>query len=120
WYDLIEINNEKDSEPSDSEYDTAEEEPDIHFEKIKDPYINRIAEARKFNEDIYKKELVLKGGLKHETIEIIRKDRINTTIEKGYNEIIDQIEGEALQESGWSYVRAEEVFLEISVFRPLR
>ena len=33
-----------------SEYDTAEEEPDIHFEKIKDPYINRIAEAGKFNE----------------------------------------------------------------------
>src|SRR6185369_7926894 len=44
------IYNEKDSEPSDSEYDTAEEEPDIHFEKIKDPYINRIAEAGKFNE----------------------------------------------------------------------
>ncbi|CAJ0626785.1 3504_t:CDS:1 [Entrophospora sp. SA101] len=179
WYDLMEIDNEKDSEPSDSEYDTAEEEPDIHFEKIKDPYINRIAEARKFNEgevcdyyafvpkgyyaegeplaffesieekiaDIYKKELVLKGGLKvrivliaymkkitpssqepiyktfpfkHETIEIIREDRINATIEKGYNENIDQIEDEALQESGWSFVRAEEVFLEISAFRPLR
>ena len=44
------IDNEKDSEPSDSEYYTAEEEPDIHFEKIKDPYINRIAEAGKFNE----------------------------------------------------------------------
>ncbi|CAG8677147.1 3337_t:CDS:1, partial [Paraglomus brasilianum] len=38
---------------------------------------------------------------------------------KGYNEIIDQIEDEALQESGWSFVRAEEVFLEISAFRPL-
>ncbi|CAG8511869.1 7298_t:CDS:2 [Racocetra persica] len=117
WYDLMEIDNEKDSEPSDSEYDTAEKEPDIHFEKIKDLYINRIAEARKFNEgegeplafsksikekiaDIYKKELVLKSGLKHETIEIIREDRINTTIEKEYNEIIDQIEGEVLQESG--------------------
>ncbi|CAG8780414.1 3669_t:CDS:2, partial [Racocetra persica] len=152
WYDLMEIDNEKDSEPSDSEYDTAEEEPDIHFEKIKDPYINRIAEARKFNEgeicdyyafvlkgyyaegkplaffksieekiaDIYKKELVLKGGLKYETIEIIREDQINATIEKRYNEIIDQIEGEALQESGLSFVWAEEVFLEISVFRPLR
>ncbi|CAG8688586.1 4085_t:CDS:1, partial [Ambispora leptoticha] len=179
WYDLMEIDNEKDSEPSDSEYDTAKEEPDIHFEKIKDPYINRIAEARKFNEDkvcdyyafvpkgyyaegeplaffesikekiadIYKKELALKGGLKvrivlyaymkkikpetpeplyktfpfkHETIEIIREDRINVTIEKGYNEIIDQIEDEALQESGWSFVRAEEVFLEISAFRPLQ
>ncbi|CAG8791394.1 24517_t:CDS:2, partial [Racocetra persica] len=145
WYDLMEIDNEKDSEPSDSEYDTAEEEPDIHLEKIKDPYINRIAEARKFNEgkvcdyyafvpkgyyaegeplaffesieekiaDIYKKELVLKGGLKHETIEIIREDRINATIEKGYNKIIDQIEGK-------SFVRAEEVFLEISTFRPLQ
>ncbi|CAG8703179.1 17035_t:CDS:10, partial [Dentiscutata erythropus] len=118
WYDLMEIDNKKDSEPSDSEYDTAEEEPDIHFEKIKDPYINRIAEARKFNEgegeplaffesieekiaDIYKKELALKGELKHETIEIIREDRINATIEKGYNEIIDQIEDEALQESGY-------------------
>ncbi|CAG8681643.1 7520_t:CDS:1, partial [Paraglomus brasilianum] len=57
---------------------------------------------------------------KHETIEIIREDRINATIEKGYNEIIDQIEDEAIQESGWSFVRAEEVFLEISAFRPLR
>ncbi|CAG8458990.1 22448_t:CDS:10 [Cetraspora pellucida] len=47
-------NNEKDSKPSNSEYDTAEEEPDIHFKKIKNPYINRIAEARKFNEgEIY-------------------------------------------------------------------
>ena len=33
-----------------SEYDTAEEEPDIYFEKIKDPYINRKSEAEKFNE----------------------------------------------------------------------
>ncbi|CAG8663997.1 11518_t:CDS:2, partial [Paraglomus brasilianum] len=133
-------------------YDTAEEEPDIHFEKIKDPYINRIAEAGKFNEgevcdyyafvpkgyyaeneplgffesieekiaNVYKSELALKGGLKHETIEIIRENRINATIEKGYNEIVDQIEDEALQESGWTFVRAEEVFLEISAFRPLR
>ncbi|CAG8681327.1 19987_t:CDS:2, partial [Cetraspora pellucida] len=97
--------NKKNSEPSDSKYDTAKEEPDIHFEKIKDPYINRIAEARKFNEekiaDIYKKELALKGELKHETIEIIRKDRINATIEKEYNEIIDQIEDEILQKSGY-------------------
>ncbi|CAG8726938.1 15094_t:CDS:2 [Dentiscutata erythropus] len=175
----MEIDNEKNNEPSDSEYDTAEEEPDIHFEKIKDPYINRIAEARKFNEgevcdyyafvpkgyyaegeplaffesikekiaDIYKKELALKGGLKirfvlyayikkikletpeplyktfpfkHETIEIIREDQINATIEKGYNKIIDQIEDEALQKSGWSFVRAEEIFLEISIFRPLQ
>ncbi|CAG8843306.1 8631_t:CDS:2, partial [Racocetra persica] len=30
---------------------------------------------------------------KHKTIEIIREDRINTTIKKGYSEIIDQIEG---------------------------
>ncbi|CAG8656996.1 7535_t:CDS:2, partial [Dentiscutata heterogama] len=140
------------SEPSDSEYDTAKEEPNIHFEKIKDPYINRIAEARKFNKDkvcdyyafvpkgyyaegeplaffktieekiadIYKKELALKGELKYKTIEIIRKDRINATIEKGYNEIIDQIEDEALQESGWLFVQAKEVFLEISAFRPLQ
>ncbi|CAG8750038.1 14651_t:CDS:2, partial [Dentiscutata erythropus] len=188
WYDLIEIDNEKDSKPSDdvehlssasSEYDTAEEDPDVYFEKINDPYINRITETEKFNEsevcdyyafvpkeyyaegeplaffesieekieNIYKKELTLKGGLKvrivlyaymkkiepetqepkyktfpfkHETIEIIREDRINATIEKGYNEIIDQIEDEAIQESGWSFVRAEEVFLEISAFRPLR
>ncbi|CAG8816744.1 3399_t:CDS:2, partial [Cetraspora pellucida] len=148
WYDLMEIDNEKDSKPSDSEYDTAEEEPDIHFEKIKDLYINRIAEARKFNEgevcdyyafvpkgyyaegeplaffesieekiaDIYKKELALKDGLKVRIVE----DRINATIEKGYNEIINQIEDEALQESGWSFVQAEEVFLEISAFRPLQ
>ncbi|CAG8510369.1 7582_t:CDS:2, partial [Paraglomus brasilianum] len=59
WYDLMEIDNEKDSEPSDdvehrssasSEYDTAEEEPDIYFERIKDPYINRKSEAEIFNE----------------------------------------------------------------------
>ncbi|CAG8844824.1 33705_t:CDS:2, partial [Racocetra persica] len=36
----------------------------------------------------------------HETIEIIREDRINATIEK-------------------SFVRAEEVILDISAFRPL-
>ena len=114
----------------------AEGEPLAFFESIEEKIIN-----------VYKRELSLKGGLKvrivliaymkkikpetpdpiynsfpfkHETIEIIREDRINTTIEKGYNEIIDQIEGEALQESGWSFVRAEEVFLEISAFRPLR
>ncbi|CAG8657824.1 9704_t:CDS:2, partial [Gigaspora rosea] len=141
----------EDSEPNDSEYDTADEDPDVYFEKIKDPYINRISEAEKFNEgevcdyyafvpkgyyteneplgffesieekiaNVYKRELALKGGLKHETIEIIREDRINATIEKGYNEIIDQIEDEAIQESGWSFVRAEEVILEISAFRPL-
>ena len=167
------------SKPSDSEYDTADEDLDVYFEKIKDPYINRKSEAEKFNEgevcdyyafvpreyhaeseplaffesveekiaDVYKRELALKGGLKvrivliakmkkiepetqepkyktfpfkHETIKIIREDRINATIEKGYNEIIDQIEDEAIQESGWSFVRAEEVFLEISAFRPLR
>ncbi|CAG8637766.1 6932_t:CDS:1, partial [Diversispora eburnea] len=178
WYDLIETDDE-DSEPSDSEYDTADEDPNIYFEKIKNPYINRISETEKFNEgevcdyyafvpkgyyaeneplgffesieekitNVYKRELGLKGGLKvrivlyanmkkikpetpepiyktfpfkHETIEIIREDRINATIEKGYNEIIDQIEDEALQESGWAFVRAEEVFLEISTFRPLR
>ncbi|CAG8718520.1 4264_t:CDS:2, partial [Dentiscutata erythropus] len=155
--------NKKDSEPSDSEYDTAEEEPDIHFKKIIDPYINRITKAEKLNEgkvcdyyafipkgyyaeneplgffesieekivNVYKRELALKGGLKirivlyaymkkikpeipkpiyktfpfkHETIEIIREDRINATIEKGYNEIIDQIEDEAIQESGYSYL----------------
>ncbi|CAG8746244.1 15015_t:CDS:2, partial [Dentiscutata heterogama] len=140
-YDLMEIDNKKDSEPSDSEYDTAEEEPDIHFEKIIDFYINRITKAEKLNEgkvcdyyafipkgyyaeneplgffesieekivNVYKRELALKGGLKirivfnaymkkikleipkpiyktfpfkHETIEIIREDQINATIEK--------------------------------------
>ncbi|CAG8660298.1 24557_t:CDS:10 [Gigaspora margarita] len=179
WYDIMEIDNKKVSEPSDSEYDTTEEEPDIYFEKIKDPYINRITEAKKLNEgeiydyyafvpegyyaenepldffeyieekiaNAYKRELSLKGGLKvrivlyaymkkikpetteplfhtfcfkHETIEIIRKDRIGSVIEKGYNEIIEQIEDEALQESGWTFIRAKEVFLEISAFRPLR
>ncbi|CAG8674731.1 14574_t:CDS:2, partial [Racocetra fulgida] len=157
WFDLMELDKDKDSEPNDSEYDTADEDPDVYFEKIKDPYINRISEAEKFNEgffesieekiaNVYKRELALKGGLKvrivlyaymkkikpetpepkyktfpfkHETIEIIREDRINATIEKGYNEIIDQIEDEAIQESGWSFVRAEEVILEISAFRPL-
>ncbi|CAG8675884.1 10360_t:CDS:1, partial [Paraglomus brasilianum] len=79
-----------------SEYDTAEEEPDIYFEKIKDPYINRKSEAENLNEsevcnyyafvpegyyaesealgffesieekiaDVYRRELLLKGGLK--------------------------------------------------------
>ncbi|CAG8666260.1 4083_t:CDS:2, partial [Ambispora gerdemannii] len=151
WFDLMESDDNKGSEPSDSEYDTADEDPNIYFEKIIDPYINRITEAEKLNEgeivNVYKRELALKGELKirivlyaymkkikpetpepiyktfpfkHEIIEIIREDRINATIEKGYNEIIDQIEDEAIQESGWSFVRAEEVFLEISAFRPLR
>ncbi|CAG8562183.1 9959_t:CDS:2, partial [Acaulospora morrowiae] len=87
----------------------AEGEPLAFFETIEEKIAN-----------VYKRELGSKGGLKHETIEIIREDRINATIEKGYNEIIDQIEDEAIQESGWSFVRAEEVFLEISAFRPLR
>ncbi|CAG8646728.1 10697_t:CDS:1, partial [Diversispora eburnea] len=180
WFDLMESDDDdEDSESNDSEYDTADEDPDIYFEKIIDPYINRKSEAENFNEgevcdyyafvpkgyyaegeplaffesiegkisNVYKKELALKGGLKvrivliaymkkitpesqeplfksipfkHNTIEIIREDRINASIEKGYNEIIDEIEDEALQESGWSFVRAEEVFLEISAFRPLR
>ncbi|RIB03535.1 hypothetical protein C2G38_2224769 [Gigaspora rosea] len=123
-------NEDKDSEPNDLEYDTANENPDVYFKKIKDPYINRILKAEKFNEgevcdyyafmpkgyyaeneplsffesieekiaNVYKREL--KSGLKHETIEIIREDQINATIEKEYNEIIDQIEDEAIQESG--------------------
>ncbi|CAG8805065.1 28392_t:CDS:1, partial [Racocetra persica] len=50
WFDLMESNDDnKGSEPSDSEYDTADEDPDIYFEKIVDPYINRISEAEKFN-----------------------------------------------------------------------
>ncbi|CAG8677818.1 3025_t:CDS:2, partial [Dentiscutata heterogama] len=147
--DIPDIKAGPNSEPSDdvehrssasSEYDTADEDPDIYFEKINDPYINRISEAENFNEgevcdyyafvpkgyyaeseplaffesieekiaDVYRRELTLKGGLKHETIEIIREDRINASIEKGYNEIIDQIEDEAIQESGWAFVRAVE------------
>ncbi|CAG8687372.1 8004_t:CDS:2, partial [Ambispora gerdemannii] len=105
WFDLMEKLD--DNEPSDSEYDTADEEPDVYFEKINDSYINRITETEKFNEG-EKRLLALKGELKHETIEIIREDRIGTVIEKEYNEIIDQIEDEAIQESGWSFVRAEE------------
>ncbi|CAG8787840.1 12860_t:CDS:1, partial [Cetraspora pellucida] len=50
WFDLMELDEDKDSEPNDSEYDTADEDPDAYFEKIKDPYINRISEAEKFNE----------------------------------------------------------------------
>ncbi|CAG8754667.1 22352_t:CDS:2, partial [Gigaspora rosea] len=123
----------EDSEPNDLEYDTANENPDVYFKKIKDPYINRILKAEKFNEgevcdyyafmpkgyyaeneplsffesieekiaNVYKREL--KSGLKHETIEIIREDQINATIEKEYNEIIDQIEDEAIQESGYAF-----------------
>ena len=48
WFDLMEKLD--DNEPSDSEYDTADEEPDVYFEKINDPYINRITETEKFNE----------------------------------------------------------------------
>ncbi|CAG8620566.1 8864_t:CDS:1, partial [Ambispora gerdemannii] len=171
-------NNVEHRSSASSEYDTADEESNVYFEKNNDPYINRITETEKFNEgevcdyyafvpkeyyaeneplgffesieekiaDVYKRELGLKSGLKvrimlnakmkkikpetqepkyktfpfkHETIEIIRKDRIGTVIEKGYNEIIDQIEDEAIQESGWLFVQAEEVSLEISAFRPL-
>ncbi|CAG8484298.1 11398_t:CDS:2, partial [Acaulospora morrowiae] len=156
-FNLMESDDNKDSEPSDSEYDTADKDPDVYFEKRKDPYINRKSKAENFNEgevcdyyvfvpkgyyteneplgffesieekigDIYKRELALKGELKvrivliaymkkimpespeptfksipfkHNTIEIIREDRINATIEKEYNEIIDEIEDEALQE----------------------
>ncbi|CAG8454638.1 11597_t:CDS:10, partial [Dentiscutata heterogama] len=75
----------------------AKNEPLGFFESIEEKIVN-----------VYKRELALKGGLKHETIEIIREDQIIATIEKGYNEIIDQIEDEAIQESGWSFVRAEE------------
>ncbi|CAG8540200.1 16128_t:CDS:10 [Cetraspora pellucida] len=104
WFDLMKSNNDnKDSEPSDSEYDTADEDPDIYFEKIVDLYINRISEAENFNKgevcNYYTsvpKEYFAK--------EIIREDRINASIEKGYNEIIDKIEDEALQESGCSYL----------------
>ncbi|CAG8778107.1 19035_t:CDS:2, partial [Dentiscutata erythropus] len=107
WYDLMEIDNEKDSEPSDSEYDTAEEKPDIHFEKIKDSYINRIAEARKFNEDevcdyyaFVPKEYYAEGEplVFFESIE---------------EKIVDIYKKELA-------LKAEEVFLEISAFRPLQ
>ncbi|CAG8605772.1 2892_t:CDS:2 [Diversispora eburnea] len=88
----------EDNEPSDSEYDTAEKELDIYFEKIKNPYINRKSEVEKFNEgegyyaedkllaffesieekitDIYKKELTLKSELKIED-EILQESALN-------------------------------------------
>ncbi|CAG8608882.1 6748_t:CDS:1 [Diversispora eburnea] len=175
----MESDDDKDSEPSNSEYDTADEDLDVYFEKINNPYINRISEAKKFNEgeicdyyvfvskgyfaegeplaffesiegkisNVYKKELALKGGLKvrimlcanmkqiklenseplfytfpfkYETIEIIREDRIEAIIEKEYNEIIDEIQDKVLQESGWSFVQVEEVFLEISILKSLQ
>ncbi|CAG8826239.1 27512_t:CDS:1, partial [Racocetra persica] len=35
WFDLLESNDDnKGSKPSDSEYDTVDEDPDIYFEKI--------------------------------------------------------------------------------------
>ncbi|CAG8642538.1 5542_t:CDS:2 [Ambispora gerdemannii] len=127
-----ESDDNKGSEPSDSEYDTTYEDSNVYFEKIIDPYINRITKAKNLNEgevcdyyafiskgyyaenelldffesieekiiNVYKSELALKDELKHETIEMIKEDQINATIEKGYNEIIDQIENEAIQESG--------------------
>ncbi|CAG8776685.1 6904_t:CDS:2 [Dentiscutata erythropus] len=121
WFDLMESNDDnKSSEPSDSEYDTADKDPDIYFEKIVDLYINRILEAEKFNKgevcDYYASVLkeyfaegknciistyeenyarISRANIKNKqnTIEIIREDRINAT---------------------------EDVFLEISAFRPLQ
>ncbi|CAG8510605.1 21586_t:CDS:10 [Dentiscutata erythropus] len=121
WYDLMEIDNEKDSEPSDSEYDIAEEEPDIHFEKIKNPYNNRIAEAKKFNEgEVCNYYAFVPKGYYTEGEPLAFFESIEKKIADIYKKELALKEDEALQESGWSFVRAEEVFLEISAFRPLR
>ncbi|CAG8485703.1 12912_t:CDS:2 [Acaulospora morrowiae] len=89
------MNNEKDSEPSDdvkylnytfSKYDTNEEELDIYFEKIKDPYINRKSEAKNFNKekigDIYKRELTLKDELKIRIVLIAYMKKITSESQK--------------------------------------
>ncbi|CAG8848195.1 2567_t:CDS:2, partial [Racocetra persica] len=39
WFDLLESNDDN----------KADEDPDIYFKKIVNPYINRISEAEKFN-----------------------------------------------------------------------
>ncbi|CAG8478182.1 13759_t:CDS:2, partial [Racocetra fulgida] len=91
----MELDDDKDGEPSNSEYNTAEKDLDIYFEKIKDPYINRKSKAENFNEGEY------------ETIEIIREDQIRAVIEKEYNEIIYKIEDETLQKSEWLFVQAK-------------
>ncbi|CAG8627134.1 1522_t:CDS:2, partial [Diversispora eburnea] len=121
WFDLMETDDDKDSEPSDSEYDTADEDPEItetekfNEGKVCDYYafvskeyyaegepLGFFESIEKKIANVYKRELGLKEGLKHETIKIIKEDRINTTIEKEYNEIIDEIKDEVLQESEWS------------------
>ncbi|CAG8583486.1 8012_t:CDS:2 [Diversispora eburnea] len=105
----LDKDKDKNSELSDSEYDIAKKKLYIHFKKIKDPYINRIVEEKKFNKGekiiLESQEPIFKTfSFKHETIEIIREDRIGAIIEKRYNKIINQIEDETLQESSWTFV----------------
>ncbi|GES94140.1 hypothetical protein GLOIN_2v1765053 [Rhizophagus clarus] len=56
-----------------------------------------------------------------EILDIIRQDRINQTVSRQYNEILDKIdEMKQNQHSGWIYEYGKKIFLEISAYQPLR
>ncbi|CAG8683297.1 3496_t:CDS:1 [Acaulospora morrowiae] len=69
-FNLMEKSDNKNNESSDSEYDTADEDSNIYFEKIEDPYINKIAEAGKFNKsEVYDYYVFMpKGFAKNEPL----------------------------------------------------
>src|SRR3989337_2624682 len=100
--------------------------------------------------DVYRRELARLGGIKikivliahmyrivqtgrfghqidqdiafpSEILDIIRQDRIEQTVSRQYNEILDKIdEMERNQHSGWIYEYGKKIFLEISAYQPLR
>ena len=56
-----------------------------------------------------------------EILDIIRQDRIDQTVSRQYNEILDKIdEMKHSQHSGWIYDYGKKIFLEISAYQPLR
>ncbi|GBC07003.1 hypothetical protein RclHR1_00720012 [Rhizophagus clarus] len=100
--------------------------------------------------DVYRRELARLGGIKikivliahmyqfvqggcfghridqdiafpSEILNIIHQDRIDQTVSRQYNEILDKIdEMERNQHSGWIYKYEIKIFLEISAYQPLR
>jgi hypothetical protein len=56
-----------------------------------------------------------------EILDIIRQDRIDQTVSRQYNEILDKIdEMKQTPGSGWLYEYGKKIFLEISAYQPLR
>src|SRR4051794_19036128 len=56
-----------------------------------------------------------------EILDIIRQDRIDQTVSRQYNEILDKIdEMKQNQNSGWIYEYGKKIYLEISAYQPLR